>query len=68
MKRIKVYDETDKRALENEMNYLIHQLEKKDKELIDIKYSICPSLNENRNVFVHYSALVIYDDKVGEIE
>jgi len=64
MLKIKVYDESHEKDLENDLNNLIEDLEKNNQEIIDIKYSTSHFFDENQEQVYSFSALVMYDDKI----
>lgn len=63
MLKIKIFDESHEKDLEQELNNFIEQITKEDKEVIDIKYQVSCAASGNDEIFC-FSALVMYDDKV----
>lgn len=63
MLKIKIFDESHEKDLEQELNNFIGQIIKEDKEVIDIKYQVSCAATDN-DEFYCFSALVMYDDKV----
>lgn len=60
--KIKVYDCSHEKDLEEQLNSLVLDLKENNQEIIDIKYSTSCSC-DGTNEFYIYSALVMYDDK-----
>ncbi len=54
--KVKVFDETHEKDLENSINEFI-----KDKEIIDIKYSVSTSIDHEEQIYC-FSALIMYEE------
>lgn len=63
MLKIKVFDCEDERDLETTINKFIEQIDKEDKEVIDIKYQANCTMYDDEQVYI-YSALIMYNDKL----
>lgn len=57
--KIKVFDESHEKDLEEDINNFI---EEKDPEIIDIKYSVSNSIYSEEQLYC-FSALIMYKDK-----
>lgn len=64
MLKIKVFDESHEKDLENELNSLILELDKNNQEVIDIKYSVSHFQVDSQEQVYCFSALIMYDDKL----
>ena len=63
MLKIKVFDETNEKDLEKNINNFIKDISNQEKEVIDIKYSTSVTMTEEVQIYC-FSALVMYDDKI----
>ena len=66
MLKIKVFDESFEKDLEEDINLFIDKISKENKEVIDIKFSTSHFADENQGQSYCFSALVMYDDKVSQ--
>ncbi len=64
MLKIKVFDESHEKDLENKLNSLILELDKNNQEVIDIKYSVSHFQVDGQEQVYCFSALIMYDDKL----
>lgn len=61
MLKIKVYDCNHEKDLEESVNGFMDYLQKNNKEVIDIKYSVSNFGNGEEQIY-SFSALIMYDD------
>lgn len=66
MLKIKVFDESHEKDLENGLNHFSEDLEQKNQEIIDIKFSTSHMFDDEQNQIYCFSALVMYDDKISK--
>ncbi|AIK40822.1 DUF2758 domain-containing protein [Bacillus pseudomycoides] len=58
MIRVKVFDESHEKDLEDSVNVFLKKLN--DEQLVDIKYQVGVSINDDENQIYCFSAMVIY--------
>ncbi len=63
MLKIKVFDESFEKDLENTLNEFSEECEETNQEIIDIKFSTSHFESENQEQVFCFSALVMYDEK-----
>ncbi|CAM4151543.1 sporulation protein Cse60 [Bacillus manliponensis] len=62
MIRVKMFDESHEKDLEDAMNTFLKKLE--DNQLVDIKYQVGVAINDDENQIYCFSAMVVYKDKL----
>ncbi|MDM5156877.1 sporulation protein Cse60 [Bacillus sp. DX1.1] len=58
MIRVKVFDESHEKDLEDSVNTFLKKLN--DEQLVDIKYQVGVSINDDENQIYCFSAMVVY--------
>lgn len=58
MIRVKMFDESHEKDLQDELNTFLKKLE--DDQLVDIKYQVGVAINDDENQIYCFSAMVIY--------
>ncbi|ABS23598.1 sporulation protein Cse60 [Bacillus cytotoxicus] len=58
MIRVKVFDESHEKDLEDAVNVFLKKLN--DEQLIDIKYQVGVSINDDENQIYCFSAMIVY--------
>ncbi|MBO1581288.1 sporulation protein Cse60 [Bacillus sp. XF8] len=58
MIRVKVFDESHEKDLEDSINVFLKKLN--EEQLVDIKYQVGVSINDDENQIYCFSAMVIY--------
>ncbi|MBY0599847.1 sporulation protein Cse60 [Bacillus bingmayongensis] len=58
MIRVKVFDESHEKDLEDSVNVFLKKLN--EEQLVDIKYQVGVSINDDENQIYCFSAMVIY--------
>lgn len=64
MLKIKVFDESHEKDLEEKLNEFSKQCEENNLEIIDVKFSTSHFADENQEQIYCFSALAMYDDKL----
>lgn len=65
MLKIKVFDCDCENQLTKDVNNFIEEINRQDKEVIDIKFSTSAGVYEDEQIYC-FSALVMYDNKICE--
>ncbi|PFE03554.1 sporulation protein Cse60 [Bacillus cereus] len=58
MIRVKVFDESHEKDLEDSVNVFLKKLD--DEQFVDIKYQVGVSINDDENQIYCFSAMVVY--------
>lgn len=58
MIRVKMFDESHEKDLEDALNTFLKKLE--DNQLVDIKYQVGVAINDDENQIYCFSAMVVY--------
>lgn len=58
MIRVKVFDESHEKDLEDSLNSFLKKLN--EEQLVDIKYQVGVSINDDENQIYCFSAMVVY--------
>ncbi|WP_459503256.1 sporulation protein Cse60 [Bacillus sp. C1] len=58
MIRVKVFDESHEKDLEDAVNVFLKKLN--EEQLVDIKYQVGVSINDDENQIYCFSAMVVY--------
>lgn len=63
MIRVKVFDESHEKDLEDAVNVFLKKID--DSNFVDIKYQVGVSINDDENQIYCFSAMIVYKTCVG---